>query len=140
MLDIKKIESVAVAIMDVLYSKNFTGTTLREAQDDYLKASDLEKIDGALNFLGILSNHLEREFKIYTLTQILEDVLATKESKQIAKDILAGKDGAFKRASDLVVANQELIGKTMKEKAVGKKAVAVSKMIKIDKTPVERID
>lgn len=149
MLDIKKIEKITLEILDLLPKKNIIGSTMKEIEDGYRALSEIEKINYAINLSCKLLDHLDVDFKLRQLMDILENIVATDMAKKIAKDIRNGVDGAINEANKIVEANRELIGKTMKERALGARNAKIEEILskaegkaksKVNKKPVERID
>jgi len=128
MLDIKKIQAVTFAIMDVLPLKNqIAGSSINDIKESFKGFSDKEKLSESITILQHYYAFLEKEFKMQTLLATLETILNTPESNIIAKDIRKGVSGSIQRASVLIFANKDLIAEKVKEKFANNK-------------PVERID
>ena len=114
-MSLTEIEKLALATMDMLPKPNLIGGTYEEMREGFKALSDIEKIHYAINLSVTYTGHLEREFKIHSILGNLEDIIGTAESKKIASDIRKNKDGAFKKAG-------ELLAKTsIKDKVVSKR-------------------
>lgn len=149
MLDIKKIEKVTLEILDMLPRKSIVGMTEKEMRDGFLAMGDMEKINCAINISNKLADHLDADFKRLQLIDMLENVVGTAEAKKVAHGIRTGVDGIFIKALEIIEANRELIGKTMKERALGARNAKIEEILskaegkgksKVNKKPVERID